>query len=230
MKLYHQKLQVRQKQKELATPNSHKHDILCIFLNIYSSCFLGSLIIFNYQTVAKASMERKARVPLFKLYFWSIFPKLPTKWRKQAQKSSNIWHKPSWRCSRGPLDIFSSPTSDQAKNSQASVCSWRTTNEKNTTTTKAGVQSAVSPNALTASLGCLWQCGGRLFPFTQKQDTGFGTVSQSVSSGIPSWSDAKEEGTMEPAMLCSEVPHLQWWCSKRSCLHNYGSSNVCILF
>lgn len=79
-----------------------------------------------------------------------------------------------------------------------------------------------------------WHCpravsdsaGGRLFPFTQKQDTGFGTVSQSVSSGIPSWSDAKEEGTMEPATWCSEVPHLQWWCSTRSCLHNYGSQLV----
>lgn len=68
--------------------------------------------------------------------------------------------------------------------------------------------------------------GDRLFPFTQKQDTGFGTVNQSVSSGIPSWSDEKEEGTMDPATWCSEVPHLQWWRSLRSCLHNYGSSNV----
>lgn len=48
--------------------------------------------------------------------------------------------------------------------------------------------------------------------------------SEPVSSGIPSWSDAKEEGTMEPATWCCEVPHLQWWCSTRSCLHNYGSS------
>lgn len=149
-----------------------------------------------YQTIAKASMEKKARVPLFKLSFWSFFPKLPTKWRKQAQKSSNIWHKPSRRCSRGPLDIFSSPASDQAKNSQASLCSWRTTNEKNTTTTKAGVQSGVSPTTLTLSQGC---AGGRLFPFTQKQDQGLG---QWASPGIQSWADAKEEGTMEPATWC----------------------------
>lgn len=107
-------------------------------------------------------MERKARVPLFKVSFWSVFffPKLPTKWKKQAQKIRNIWHKPSRRCSRDPLDIFSSPASDRAKNSQASVCSWRTTNEKNRTTTKAGVQSGVSPTALTPSQGGLWQCGG----------------------------------------------------------------------
>lgn len=169
-------------------------------------------------------MEKFVRVPLFKLSFWSNFPKLPTKWKKQAQKSSNIWHKPSWRCSRGPPDIFSSAASDQAKNSPASVCFWRTTNKKKPLTTKAGVQSGVSPAASTLSQGCLWQCGGQAVPFTQKQDTGFGTVSQSVSSGIPSWSDAKEEGTMEPATWCSEVPHLQWWCSTRSCLHNYGSS------
>lgn len=31
MKLYHQKLQVRQKHKELQTPNSHRHDNLYIF-------------------------------------------------------------------------------------------------------------------------------------------------------------------------------------------------------
>lgn len=64
--------------------------------------------------------------------------------------------------------------------------------------------------------------GARLFPFTQKQDTGFGTVSQSVSSGILSWSNAKEEGTMEPAMWCSQVPHLQWWCRKEAVYTTMG--------
>lgn len=103
------------------------------------------------------------------------------------------------------------------------MCCWRTTNKKKPATTKAGVQSGGSPSALTLSQGCLWQCGGQAVPFHTEAGHRVWD-SEPVSSGIQSWSDVKEEGTMEPATWCSEVPHLQWWCSTRSCLHNYGSS------
>lgn len=106
-----QKLQVRQEHKELATPNSHRHDNLYIF-KIYTVflSFLGSLIIFNYaKLLTKLPWRVKPEYHCFNCLSGPVFQNLPTKWRKQAQKSSNIWHKPSRRCLRGPLDIFSSP-------------------------------------------------------------------------------------------------------------------------
>lgn len=176
-------------------------------------------------------MERKVRVPLFKLSFWSSFPKLPTKWRKQAQKSSNVWHKPSQRCLRGPRDIFSSPASQTRLRTVRPQCAAGEPQMRR-------IQPQPKQESRVESTQLSWHCprtvsdsaGDRLFPFTQKQDTRFGTVNQSVSFGIPSWSDEKEEGTMDPATWCSEVPHLQWWRSYRSCLHNYGSSNVFLTF
>lgn len=215
MKLYHQKLQVRQKHKELATPNSHRHDNLYIF-KIYTVflSFLGSIIIFKYaKLLTKLPWREKPEYHCFNCLSGPVFQNLPTKWRKQAQKSSNIWHKPSRKCFRGPLDIFSSAGQTRLRTVRPQSAAGRHNWEEHKHNRSRSPEWS-QPSYLDTVL----------FPFTQTHSSGQG-ASSSVSSGIQSWSDEKGEGTMDPATRCSEVPHLQW-CSKRSCLHNYGSSNV----
>lgn len=112
MKLYHQKLQVRQKHKELATPNSHRHDNLYIF-KIYTVflSFLGSLIIFIYaKLLTELPWRGKPEYHCFNCLSGPVFQKnCQQNERSKHRKSSNIWHKPSRRCLRGPLGISSSP-------------------------------------------------------------------------------------------------------------------------
>lgn len=97
-------------------------------------------------------MESEARVPLFQLSFWSNFSKiLPKKWRNRAQKSGNIWHKPSRRCLRASLDI--SPPRVRAEQSGS-------VKQEEHSTTEAGVQNGVTP---ALSRHCPED---RLFPFS----------------------------------------------------------------
>lgn len=87
MKLYHQKLQVRQEHKELATPNSHRHDNLYIF-KIYTVflSFLGSLIIFNYaKLLTKLLWRVKPEYHCFNCLSGPVFQNLPTKGSKHRK-------------------------------------------------------------------------------------------------------------------------------------------------
>lgn len=142
-------------------------------------------------------MEKKAREPLFKLSFWSFFPKLPTKWRKQAQKSSNIWHKPSRRCSRGPLDI--SPHRRQTRlrtvRPQCAAAELRMRKIQPQLRQENRAESAQPP----------WHCPRAVWgadcSLSHRSRTRVWD-SEPASPRIQSWADAKEEGTMEPATWC----------------------------
>lgn len=123
------------------------------------------------------------------------------------RKSSNIWHKPSRRCLKGPLDIISSPGQTRLRTVRPQCVAGKP--QMRRTQPKSGMEST----------RFVWTLSrGQAVPLSHM------VCDRSVTSG---WSD--EKGTTDPATWCSEVPHLQW-CSRRSCLHNYGSSNVKILF
>lgn len=176
-----------------------RHDNLCIL--IYIPLVLGSFIILNY-TKLLPKLPWRSQSTIVSNVSLVQFSKLPTKWKKQAQKSSNIWHKPSWRCLRGCWTC--SPQQRQTRTVRPQCASGEPQIRRNQSLPRPGSRES-QPSFDNVPKPSLMR--GQAVPFTQRQDTGFGTVNQSVSSGIWSWSDVQEEGTMEPASWCSEVPY-----------------------
>lgn len=168
-------------------------------------------------------MKKKARVPLFKLSFWSFFPKLPTKWRKQAQKRATY----GTNQAEGVQEVhwtFSPPRRQTRLRTVRPQCAAGELQMRK-------IQPQPRQECRAESAQPPWHCPravwGQTVPFHTEAGPGSGTVSQPVLEFRVELMQRKREQWNQPRGV--EVPHLQWWFSKRSCLHNYGSSNVCTL-